>query len=169
MALDEGRTVTAIPEVVYGRAVTSPVDDFIASWTRLMGQVHRGADGVTDAIAGRSPVAYAEDRPSREFLATAAVGVVPAVAAVAATGSIVIDSQLVRSASLLPPACVFVIRAADIVATPADVLRHRDRWWPDGPPSQIVFVTGPSRSGDIELQLLTGVHGPGEVHAVILD
>jgi len=157
-----------IPEVVYKREVTSPVDDFVASWTRLMGQVHRGADGVTAAIAGRSPVAFAVDRPSREELADAAVGVVPAVAAIAATGSIVVDSRLVRAVSLLPPACVFVIRADDIVATPGDVLRHRDRWWPDGPPAQIVFVTGPSRSGDIELQLLTGVHGPGEVHAVIV-
>ncbi len=99
----------------------------------------------------------------------AAVGVVRAVAAVAATGSIVVDSRQVRAVSLLPPACVFVVNAADIVATPADVLRHRERWWPDGPPSQIVFVGGPSRSGDIELQLLTGVHGPGEVHAVIVD
>jgi L-lactate utilization protein LutC len=158
----------SVPEVVYGRAVTSPVDDFIASWSRLMGQVHRGPDGITAAIAGRSPVVFADDRPSRDELAGAAIGVVSAVAAVAATGSIVIDSRRVRSVSLLPPACVFVINEADIVATPGDVLRHRDRWWPDGPPSQIVFVTGPSRSGDIELQLLTGVHGPGEVHAVIV-
>lgn len=171
MALDAGRAVTApaTPEVVYARTISDPVEDFIASWSRLMGGIHRGDDGVTEAINGRSPVAFAVDRPSRDELATAAVGVVPAVAAVAATGSIVIDSRHVRSTSLLPPVCVFIVRASDIVATPADVLRHRDRWWPDGPPSQIVFVTGPSRSGDIELQLLTGVHGPGEVHAVILD
>jgi L-lactate utilization protein LutC len=162
-------TEVAIPEVVYAQSVTAPVEDFIAAWIRAGGRVHRGADGVDAAIAGRSPVAFAEDRPTRDQLAVAEVGIVRAVAAVATTGSIVIDSRNTRAVSLLPPACVFIVNAADIVATPADVLRHRDRWWPAGPPSQIVFVGGPSRSGDIELQLLTGVHGPGEVHAVILD
>jgi L-lactate utilization protein LutC len=159
----------AVPEVIYARAITDPVEDFAAAWARNGGQVHRGADCVTAAIADRAPVAFAEDRPTRDELAAAEVGVVPAVAAVAATGSIVVDSRRVRSVSLLPPVCVFVVRAADVVATPADVLRNRQRWWPDGPPAQIVFVGGPSRSGDIELQLLTGVHGPGEVHAVITE
>ena len=158
----------AIPEVVYGRAFDSPVDDFIASWSRLMGGVHRGPDGVTEAIAGRTPVVFADDKPSREEMAAATVGVVRAVAAVAATGSVVIDARQARGVSLLPTVCVFIVRAADIVATPGDVLRHKGKWWPDGPPSQIVFVTGPSRSGDIEMQLLTGVHGPGEVHVAIV-
>jgi hypothetical protein len=164
LAIDAGRAVS-VPEVVYAHAVTSPVDDFIASWTRNGGQAHRDLDA---AIAGRTSVALADDKPSREQLATAEIGVVQATAAVATTGSIVVDARRVRAVSLLPPACVFVVRAEDIVATPADVLRHRDRWWPAGLPSQIVFVGGPSRSGDIELQLLTGVHGPGEVHAVII-
>ena len=159
--------MTQIPDVVYARPLDAPVDEFVASWTRLMGGVHRGADGVAEAINGRSPVVFADDRPSRTEMAAAAVGVVRATAAVAATGSVVIDARQARAVSLLPPVCVFIVQARDIVATPADILRHRERWWPDGPPSQIVFVTGPSRSGDIELQLLTGVHGPGEVHVVI--
>jgi LUD domain len=98
------------------------------------------------------------------------VAVVHATAAIAQTGSVVVDSTANggRALSLLAPRALFVIDAANIVDTPADVLRHRDRWWPNGPPSQIVMITGPSRSADIEMTLTIGVHGPGTVHALIV-
>ena len=102
--------------------------------------------------------------------ARADVAVVQATAAVAQTGSVVVDTDANggRALSLLAPRAIFVIDAADIVDTPAEVLRHRDRWWPNGPPSQIVMITGPSRSADIEMTLTVGVHGPGAVHALIV-
>lgn len=99
------------------------------------------------------------------------VAVVQATAAVAHTGSVVVDSDANggRGLSLLAPRAIFVIDVANIVDTPADVLRSRDRWWPQGSPSQIVMITGPSRSADIEMTLTVGVHGPGAVHALIVS
>ena len=38
----------------------------------------------------------------------------------------------------------------------------------DNLPSNLAFITGPSKTGDIELQLTTGVHGPGRLHAVVI-
>jgi L-lactate dehydrogenase complex protein LldG len=35
-------------------------------------------------------------------------------------------------------------------------------------PSALAIVSGPSRSGDIEQTMTVGVHGPGEVHVVLL-
>ncbi len=96
--------------------------------------------------------------------AGAALGVVRAVAAAAQTGTILLrsDDNRGRAASLLPTACIFVIDTGTIVDTLGDYLRDVEDL-----PSQLVAVTGPSRSADIESTLVIGVHGPGEVHAIL--
>lgn len=128
-----------------------------------------GVDGFREAwhaVGGTSEhVASLDQRVDT----TPLLELVHATAAVAQTGSIVIDSaRNARAASLLPDRCVFVIDAATVVDTPGDILRDRERWWPGAMPSQIVFVSGPSRSADIEMTLTVGVHGPGRVHAIIV-
>jgi L-lactate dehydrogenase complex protein LldG len=101
-----------------------------------------------------------------EHGAAADLGLTGAVAAVAATGSIVLDASVAQSrgAGLLPPVHVCVVPEERIVATPADVLHPLA----GGPPSSLVLVGGPSRTGDVEQILTLGVHGPRHVHVVLV-
>jgi L-lactate utilization protein LutC len=89
---------------------------------------------------------------------------------VAETGSLAILTRPdnPRSLSLLPPVHVAVARADQIVPDLFDLFGPET--WGANPalPSCISLITGPSKTGDIELRLVTGVHGPGEVHVVLI-
>ena len=99
------------------------------------------------------------------IVATADLGVTGAVGGVALTGSLVMDSGRARTrlASLLPEVHVALLSRDRIVPTPGDILHNVEEWFPRGLPSNVVFVTGPSRSADIELEITVGVHGPRRV------
>lgn len=103
---------------------------------------------------------------SPEVAATADLGLTAAVAGIAATGSLVLDASVAgsRTAGLLPPVHVCVLREDQLVATPADVLRPLS----GGAPSSLVLVGGPSRTGDVEQILTLGVHGPRHVHVLLV-
>ena len=101
--------------------------------------------------------------------AAADLGLTVATAAVASTGSVAQSSEDVggRSVSLLPRVHWCLVPASCIVASTSEVfLPARDR----GLPSNLVLVTGPSKSADIEQIIVTGVHGPVALElTVILD
>jgi L-lactate dehydrogenase complex protein LldG len=103
----------------------------------------------------------------------ARVGITGADAALAATGSLVLFSGpgRFRSASLLPPIHIAVIRKAQILP---NLERWVERQRLDGlqtfrNTSNIVVISGPSRTSDIAMQPILGMHGPGELHMIILD
>jgi L-lactate dehydrogenase complex protein LldG len=97
-----------------------------------------------------------------DALASADLGITGSVAGIALTGSVVVDSRRAkgRLVSLLPAVHLALVAVDRIVGTPGDLLRNIPRWFPQGLPSNLVFITGPSRSADIELQITKGVHGP---------
>jgi len=67
----------------------------------------------------------------------------------------------------LPPVHVVLAKRETLVAALFDLFQPGK--WPKAPPSCVALITGPSKTGDIELRLVTGVHGPGEVHAILVD
>jgi L-lactate utilization protein LutC len=123
--------------------------------------------------AGAEPVGVgslpAETR--REAFFGAGVGISGVDYLVAETGSIALLSRpdQPRSLSLLPPVHIAVAERAQILPDLFDLFEAR--LWAErrGLPSALSLITGPSKTGDIELRLVTGVHGPGEVHVVLVD
>jgi L-lactate utilization protein LutC len=93
--------------------------------------------------------------------------VTAAAAGIALTGSIVLASGMLgsRLVTTLPRTHIALLEASALVPTPREVYRGfaEERW----PGSALTIATGPSRSGDIEMEITVGVHGPGEVVVVV--
>ena len=99
------------------------------------------------------------------------LGVTGAQWGVAETGTLVLESDAERHrlASLVPAAHVTVIEARNVRQTLGEVLRAINERGEGGLSRTITFITGPSRTSDIELTLAIGVHGPGELYVVIIE
>jgi L-lactate dehydrogenase complex protein LldG len=95
------------------------------------------------------------------------VGITSAQAAIAETCTLVLDStrERHRLVSLVPPVHIVIIKASQIRATLGDALAMMREEKEISP--AITFITGPSRTADIELTLAIGVHGPQELYVII--
>jgi L-lactate dehydrogenase complex protein LldG len=125
------------------------------------------------------PVAAVEDperrRQLRASVAAADIGFTGVDLAVAETGTLVLRSGAgkPRSTALLPPYHVAVFDRTALVESLVQLGVFLEAWH-DGEPepgsgAAVHFITGPSRTADIELTLTRGVHGPKEVHAIFVD
>jgi len=99
----------------------------------------------------------------------AGMGVSEMAVAVAETGSLAGDctSMEARLVSTLPPVHVALVPASGLVATPAEAI---ELFYSGGrTPGYLSFVTGPSRTADIERVLTIGVHGPEKLFIIMVD
>jgi L-lactate utilization protein LutB len=121
-------------------------------------------------------VSHGPDR-SRGFLRSsiiaADIGLTGADYAVAETGSVIVMPRkgMSRLVSVVPPVHLALVRPEDLVESLDDLfllrrLEYHEKGGEMG--SYLNFITGPSRTADIEQTLVVGVHGPKEVHLVLL-
>ena len=95
------------------------------------------------------------------------VGISSAQGAIAETGTLVLEADRERNRliSLVPPVHIAILDAAKIFLTLGETLAALFR---DGKVSPaITFISGPSRTADIELTLAIGVHGPQELYVIV--
>ncbi len=138
--------------------------------------VWRLADSLSDDTPAVSPAAHEHlqrgdlpdpDDPLRS-IADRAVGITVSTLAVAQTGSVLLiePSPLERAVSLLTRHLIVALSADDLV----DELADGFRWLAEQPraAAYATFVTGPSRTADIERSLTIGVQGPSRLTVVVL-
>ena len=107
---------------------------------------------------------------ARESFFDSAVGITGVQYLISETATIVLMTgvEQPRSPSLLPPVHIAIAEEKQILPDLFDVFSTGE-WRAQGRlPSCVTLITGPSKTGDIELRLVTGVHGPGEIHVVIV-
>jgi len=102
-----------------------------------------------------------------EYLFASDVGVTSAQYAIAETGTIVLESDTERHrlTSLVPPVHICILQAGNIRQTLGEILEIVQ----SDLSRTVTFITGASRTSDIELTLAIGVHGPRELHVVVID
>jgi L-lactate dehydrogenase complex protein LldG len=99
------------------------------------------------------------------------VGITGAQWAIAETGTLVLESDRERHrlTSLVPAVHIALIEANRIRQTLGEVLKAISEQEPDALSRTVTFITGPSRTSDIELTLAIGVHGPAELHVIVIE
>lgn len=103
-------------------------------------------------------------------IARADVGISGADLAVAETGSLLVGGDVGEweLVTALPPTHIALLQESQIVETLAQAFAHCEAELARGP-KDFLFVTGPSRTADIELTPVLGVHGPQELIVFIVS
>jgi L-lactate dehydrogenase complex protein LldG len=170
LARDEAETAEALREILSKAGSKSVV---------VAGIPSRYAAAVKAALAGLKAdnVEDLAGRPQKEaigVLAAADAGVTWAVNGVALEGAMleVVYDDPAKLASSLPILHIAMLESSSILPDLATAMPLVGGLVRGAPPSRkpiISFISGPSKTGDIEMRLLYGVHGPHTVHAIILD
>lgn len=138
-------------------------------WKRAASHTGDLSQAAAESLA--LPVTLTDSDADKHALAQCDVGISECDALVAQTGTVVVTSRSAggRALSCLPPHHILLARRDQLVADlPAAFQLIKSRYQ-DNYPSMISFITGPSRTGDIERILVLGAHGPKKLTIILLD
>ncbi|MHB9097746.1 MAG: LutC/YkgG family protein [Syntrophales bacterium] len=126
------------------------------------------AAGITEALRSRGIEVYTDPEEIAAHAATADIGISGVEFGVAETGSVFQEGTAIatRLVTILPPLHVVFLPSANIVPGITEafeiIAKNFDRGY-------IGFITGPSRTADIERVLTIGVHGPSRFAIIAVD
>ena len=104
---------------------------------------------------------------AKEILFETDIGITGAQFGIAETGTLVIESdkEFNRLTSLIPPVHICILETSKMRETLGEVLGELEK----DLSRSVTFITGQSRTSDIELTLALGVHGPGELIVILIE
>jgi L-lactate dehydrogenase complex protein LldG len=105
----------------------------------------------------------------KEMVFNIDAGITSAAGAIAETGALILwpTEKEPRLMSIVPPLHIAVLQADKIYNSLSEVMQKEN--WPAKMPTNVVLVSGPSKTADIEMTLAFGVHGPKELIVLILE
>ncbi len=129
-------------------------------WKKIASHHGPLADAACRAL--NLPVCYTDGGYDVRELESCDAGITECDALVAQTGSVLVTSRSAggRALSVLPPHHVVLARREQLVGDLSEAFELLQRKYAPDYPSLISFITGPSRTGDIERILVLGAHGP---------
>lgn len=101
----------------------------------------------------------------------AEVSIIGCEALIARTGSVLVSNgeNASRRISIYPPIQVIIAHSKQIVWDIEEALHKMKLKYPHQEASQMTFISGPSRTADIEKNIVLGVHGPKEVYILLVE
>lgn len=160
--VDDGCWVEALAEIVRMKGLASLL---YSPWTEMgaaLEKFWRSSENLDEKLP--ELVSYdgdVEDLQQRLFSMEGAI--TTSKGAIADAGAIILwpDEKEPRLMSLVPPVHIAVLNANTVCHTLSEIMEKDE--WHDSMPTNVVLISGPSKTADIELTLAFGVHGPKEL------
>jgi L-lactate utilization protein LutC len=165
------RVAALAGKTLHAHSIAEAVD-YVAERTRGRSAIASNAPflreiGITALPGVESGIT--DERTLREIAARAEIGITSADYALSDTGTLVMMASPAeaRLISLVPPVHIAVVPSERLLTGLDELFALHPL--PAGETSSMVLITGPSRTADIEQILVRGVHGPGEIHVIVVD
>ena len=155
-------TMTAARDLVTKLAAES-------GWKKVGSHSHHDVDALLEGID--LPIVRTEKGYEIDDLESCDAGITGCDVLVAQTGGIMVSVESAggRALSVLPSHHVVIARMSQMVPDLTAAFQHVKQKYGKQFPSFLSFITGPSRTGDIERILVLGAHGPKRLTVVLLD
>jgi L-lactate dehydrogenase complex protein LldG len=140
-----------------------------SGWKKIATHSHHDTDALLEGIA--LPLVRTDKGYAIDDLESCDAGVTGCEVLVAQTGGIMVSVQSAggRALSVLPPHHVVIARSSQMVPDLTAAFEYVKRKYGKAFPSFMGFITGPSRTGDIERILVLGAHGPKRLTVLLVD
>jgi L-lactate dehydrogenase complex protein LldG len=138
------------------------------NWKRIATHRHPLASSLAEKLS--LPCLFTDAGYSPADLESCDAAITGCDALIAQTGSILVSNKSAggRALSVLPPHHVVIAQRSQLVPDLASALQLVRKIYAPNWPSFLSFITGPSRTGDIERILVLGAHGPKQLSIFLL-